>query len=229
MTYSGKHSIDRDSREALAIVGSNLVGNINYAQPVMVVSGVKTVASDDGDVVALSGYQNSEAVSDVRYERSEITIHNETGISGVSGIQKGDVITYTTLPNGRIKDASVLFRPSTMIVQDMVINRNTPSGAITYLTTNDSARTTFLYGLVRKISGRRLDIAYDDTYAEIESFAMKSGVNVVMYDGINYSNARVSMADIGDIDTDRDADNSPASDSGNLSLQEQKTVLSWMF
>lgn len=216
MTYSGNAFIDRDSREALAIVGSNLVGNINYAQPVMVVSGVKTVASDDGDVVALSGYQNSEAVSDVRYERSEITIHNETGISGVSGIQKGDVITYTTLPNGRIKDASILFRPSTMIVQDMVINRNTPSGAITYITTNDSARTTFLYGLVRKISGRRLDIAYDDTYAEIESFAVKSGVNVVMYDGINYSNARVAMADIGDIDTDRDADNSPASDSGEF-------------
>ncbi len=216
MTYSGNAFIDRDSREALAIVGSNLVGNINYAQPVMVVSGVKTVASDDGDVVALSGYQNSEAVSDVRYEKSEVTIHNETGISGVSGIQKGDVITYTTLPNGRIKDASVLFRPSTMIEQDMVINRNTPGGAITYLTTNDSTRTTFLYGLVRKISGRRIDIAYDDTYAEVESFAAKAGVNVVLYDGINYSNARVSMADIADIDTDRDADNSPASDSGEF-------------
>lgn len=216
MNYSGSAFIDRDSREALAIVGSNLIGNINYAQPVMVVSGVKSIASDDGDVVALSGYRNSEAVSNVCYERSEVSIHNETGMSGVSGIQKGDVITYTTLPNGRMKDISILFRPSTMIEQDMVINRNTPRGQVTYFDTYDSANTTFIYGLVRGISGRRIDIAYDDTYTEVESFATRAGVNIVAYDGINYSNARVNMADLGDIDRDKNADQSPASDSGEF-------------
>ncbi len=219
--YAGRAFVSARDYRARAVVGYNIAGRVTYSDSIMIVKGVSKVKGADGQIVTrLEGYQGGEKVT-LDYSDLDTTITDKTGLSLANkSIKVGDVIVYSGSSYMADK-IQIMMRPSEAISGNWVINPYSSTGKVTYFSDSTGSKTVkFMFGLVRNRSGSRVTIALDDTVAGSYDNTAKtftgsaSGVNVYVYDALNYVNPRVKDGAVGDLDYDKTADGTPYSDEG---------------
>ena len=215
-TYNGNAFGDIDTGNAYAVVGYGISGRISYTSGFMVISGMSRDYVDGDELVNLTVLKNGDKTS-VMYDPNDVTItaNSKTSVTkSVSGLKIGDVITGTVGAGNKLKKITLLARPSDMISNRRVINPyNTNSVILESI--SGSTDVDFVYGLIRYKSGNTLALALDDRYEREMSYSLRSS-NVYTYDALNYSNAKVKLGDVGDLDADKTPDASPYSDDGEF-------------
>ncbi|MDP4118507.1 MAG: S-layer homology domain-containing protein [Bacillota bacterium] len=206
--YSGTAYIDTETRNALAVVGTDLTGGINYNQPFMIVSSVVSTYEYDTDLMWVRGYKNGDYYN-FYYDPSDVKLTDHT-LSGATSVKKGDIITYTDADI--VTNLSILFRPSDVISGNKVTNPYTDTTTVSIPSQDDA---TYIYGLVRKNSNKSLQIALNDT-VDSSVYLSAKDANVYSYDAMNYASPKITVDSISSIETDKDIDKTLESDTGDF-------------
>ncbi len=216
--YTGKAFTETETGNAVAIMGYNMTGEVNYTESVMIVNGIEQVYSGGDVLTKLTVYSDGSKTA-VTFNAMDVTISDVTGLGVGTNIKIGDVISVSKNNKGHAKKIALIFRPGEMISGNAVINpyRN-GNNIVIYAPGGNADHITFVYGIVRGRTNKSYSIAFDDRYESAGTYSLNSSANVYVYDEANYANPRIVVGDVSDIEIDRTIGNSPYSDEGSFVL-----------